>query len=98
VDVWGVAEDVDHLERGGLLPLEADPVDRVDQRHRIALGGREGERQAFVEAAVDLQDASPVGHRLAELADGDLALRNEDGAAQAGPHGVGRRAGAGVPG
>ena len=45
VHVRGVAELVDDLERSRLLPLDADRVDRVDQRHRIVVGQLAGERR-----------------------------------------------------
>ena len=38
VVVGGVAEEVDDLERRGLLALEPDRVDRVDQRDRVVPG------------------------------------------------------------
>ena len=89
VDVGRVAEDVDDLEGGGLLPLDPGRVDRVDQRDRVVLGQLAGEVEAVVEVAVDLQQLGAVHERLGQLAERDLALRHEHGADHPGPRGVG---------
>ena len=77
VDVGGVAERVDDLERRRLLALDARRVDRVDQLDRVGLGELAGQGQAVVEVAVDLQQRGAVGDRLAQLAHRDLALGHE---------------------
>ena len=51
VVVGGVAEEVDDLERRGLLALEPDRVDRVDQGDREVPGQLLGEAEAVVEVA-----------------------------------------------
>ena len=85
MDVGGVAEGVDDLERRGLLPLDAGRVDRVDELDRVGLVELAGDGEAVVEVALDLQDPGAVGDRLAQLAHGDLAVRDEDDALHARP-------------
>src|SRR3712207_8845902 len=51
VDVGGVAEHVDDLERRGLLTLDAELVDAVDQAHRVVERQLAGQREAVVEVA-----------------------------------------------
>ena len=98
VDVGGVAEHVDDLERRRLLALDAELVDAVDQAHRVVDRQLAGQREAVVEVALDLQQLGAVHERLGQLAHRDLALRHEDGAGDAGARGVGGGAGAGVAG
>src|SRR5512135_1396719 len=98
VHVGRGAEGVDDLERGGLLPLDAQRVDRVDQRHRVVQGEVAGQGEAVVERAGHLQQRGAVHERLGELAECDLALGHEDCAGQPGPGGVRGGAGAGVAG
>ena len=75
VDVGGAAERVADLERRGLLALDPERVDRVDQRDRVVDGQLLREFEAVVEVAVDLQQLGAVHERLRELAERDLALR-----------------------
>ena len=98
VDVGGVAQDVDDLERGGLLPLDPVLVDAVDQADRVVDRQLAGQREAVVEVALDLQQLGAVHQRLGQLAGGDLPLWDQDGADQAGAGGVRGGAGAGVAG
>ena len=88
--------DVDDLERRGLLALDADRVDGVDQRDRREVGDDlAGHLQAVVEVAVDLNDLGAVHDSLRQLAHRDLALRDQHRAGDAGAGGVrrGRRRG-----
>ena len=75
-DVGRAAEVVADLEGGGLLALEAERVDRVDQRDRVVvlLGEGADDPERLVEVAVDGDDPGPGDQRLEQLADGDLAL------------------------
>ena len=98
VDVGGVAERVDDLERRRLLALDAERVDAVDQAHRVVDRQLAGQREAVVEVALDLQQLGAVHERLGELAHRDLALRHEHGAGEPGAGGVGGGARAGVAG
>ena len=98
VHVGGVAEHVEDLERRGLLALDAERVDAVDERDGVVLGQVAAQVEAVVEVALDLQQLRAVHERLGELAERDLALGHEHGAGQAGPRGVGRRRRAGVAG
>ena len=79
-DVRGAAEVVADLEGGGLLAVEAERVDRVDQRHRVVvlLGERADDPERLVEVAVDGDDPGAGDQRLEQLADRDLALRQDD--------------------
>ena len=76
-DVRRPAEVVADLERGGLLALEAERVDRVDEGHRVVvlLGERADDRERLVEVAVDGDDPGAGHQRLEQLARRDLALR-----------------------
>ena len=78
VHVRGVAERVDDLERGGLLPCDADRVHRVDQRHRVlartARGPAAGSRRSCPSTC---RMRRAVGQRLAQLAQRDLAVRDQ---------------------
>ena len=67
----------------GLLALEAELVDGVDERDRVVVGERAHERQRLVEVAAQRDDARAVHERLGELALGDLALRHDHRAGQA---------------
>src|SRR5690606_4174922 len=98
VDVGGVTEGVDDLEGGGLLALEPEGVDRVDQGDRVVLGERPHDGQAVVEVAVHRHQGGPVDDRLGQFARGDLPGGQDDGAAQPGAGGVRGGGGGGVPG
>ena len=79
-------------------PSMRDGVDAVDQSHRVLLGELAGQGEAVVEVAVDLEQPGAVRQRLAQLAERDLALRDENRADHSGAYSVGSRAGAGVAG
>ena len=84
-----LAQLVDHLERGGLLALDPVRVDRVDELDRVLLRELADERERVVEVAADRDHPRAVHQRLGELADRDLALGHDHGAAHPGPRGVG---------
>ena len=86
------AQLVAHLERRGLLALDAVRVDRVHQLDRLALDDLLHELQRLVEVAAQRDHARAVHHRLGELAARDLALRDDHRAAHARARGVGGRA------
>ena len=96
--VEAVAELVDDLERGGLLALEPERVDGVDERDRMARGQLAHERERLVEVAAQRDHARAVHQRLGQLAGGDLAVGHDHGARQAGARGVGGGAGRRVAG
>src|SRR5207248_6433022 len=83
---------------GGLLPGDANRVDRIDQRDRIVDRGLAGQLEAIVEVAVDLQDPRAVQDGLRELAHRDLALGHQDGAGEPGARGIRGRGGRSVAG
>src|SRR5690606_20792933 len=85
-----VAQEVHDLEGAGLLALDTRRVHRVDQEYRVVLAELAGDLKAVIEIAVDLDDVRTVGDRLGHLAHGDLAIRYQHGALQAGLGGVGR--------
>ena len=93
-----LAELLDDLEGGGLLAFDPVRVDRVDELDRVLLGELADDRQGVVEVALQGDDAGAVHQRLGELADRDLALRDDHRAAHAGARGVGGGAGRGVAG
>ena len=80
--VGRAAQVVADLEGGGLLALEAERVDRVDQGDRmvVLLGERADDPERVVEVAVDRHHPRPGDQRLEQLADGDLALGQDDDA------------------
>ena len=98
VDVGSVAEEVDDLEGGGLLALEADGVDRVHERDGIVPGQLARHPQAVVEVAAHHDHLRAVHDRLRHLAGGDLALRHQHERLEAGPGGVRRHRRGGVAG
>ena len=76
--VGRVAERVDDLERGGLLPLDADRVDRVDDLDAGTLPELAHDVERDVEVAVDRHDPRAVDERLRELPERDLAGGEHD--------------------
>ena len=96
VVVGGVTETVDDLEGRRLLALEADRVDRVDQRDRVAVGERAGELEAVVEVAAHLDHLGAVDQRLGHLGGADLAVGDEHDRGDPGLGGVGGHRGARV--
>ena len=98
VVVGGVAEEVADLEGRGLLALQPDRVDRVDQRDRVVAGQAAGDVEAVVEVAADHDDLRAVHDGLGHLAGGDLALGDQHERLEAGLGGVGRHRGRGVAG
>ena len=93
-----LAQLLDHLEGGRLLALDPVRVDRVDELDRVLVGELADDRQRLVEVALQGDHAGAVHQRLDELADRDLALGDDDGAAHAGLGGVGGGAGGRVAG
>ena len=84
-----LAELLDHLEGRGLLALDPVRVDRVHELDRVLLRKLADEGERVVEVASDRDHARAVHQRLGELADRDLALGDDDGAAHPGPRRVG---------
>jgi hypothetical protein len=84
MDVRRPTEEVADLERGGLLSLQSERVDAVDQRHRIPCGKVACELQRCVEVRVDLEHARAVHERGRHLPHRDLAPGDEDGAREPG--------------
>ena len=70
-DVRGAAEVVADLERGRLLAVEAERVDRVDQGDRVVvlLGQPADDVERLVEVAVDGDDPGAGDERLEQLAE-----------------------------
>ena len=96
MDVRGIAENVDDLEGGRLLPLDAVRVDRVHQGHREVLGQLASDAKTIVEIPEDLNDATAVDDGLGKLASCDLSLGKKHDWGHASPGRVGRRRGRGV--
>ena len=86
------------LESRRLLALETEGVDRVDELHGVGLREVAHDAEAVVEVAVHRDELRAVDDRLGQLARGDLACGEDDGAAQTRARGVGRRGGARVAG
>ena len=80
VNVGRFAERVADLERGGLLPFDAERVDRVHDRHAAAFAELAHEVERVVEVAADRHDLRAVDERLRELAERDVTVGDDDGA------------------
>src|SRR4051794_15084597 len=93
-----LAQRVEQLEGRGLLPLQPERVDAVDERDRVAPADLAHELERLVEVAAQGDHARAVHQRLGELAGGDLALGHDHGAPQAGARGVGGERGRRVAG
>jgi hypothetical protein len=93
-----LADLLDELEGRRLLAFQAQRVHRVHQRDRVTGDELAHELERAVEVALQRDHAGAVHERLGQLAGRDLALRDDDRAAQPGPGGVGRQAGRGVAG
>ena len=91
-----LAELLVDLERGRLLALEPERVDRVDERDRVAAGELADDLERLVEVAAQRDDARAVHQRLGELARGDLALGTMTAPPMPGPRGVGGQRRGGV--
>ena len=61
------AERFDELERAGLLSLDPEVVDRVDQRDRVAVGELADELQRLVEVAAQRDTRAPCISAWASL-------------------------------
>ena len=83
---------------GGLLALEAEGIDGIDDGDGLGLADLADEAQGVVEIAVDGHDLRAVHEGLREFAEGDLARGQKDDAGDAGARGVGGGGGAGVAG
>jgi len=75
--VESAGELLEDLERSGLLSLDPEVVDGVDERHRVPVRELADELQRLVEVAPQRHHPRPVHQRLRELAGGDLALGND---------------------
>ena len=98
VEVGRVAEDIDDLEGGGLLALDAEGIDGIDDGDGLGLADLADEPQGIVEIAVDGDDVGAVHEGLGELAHRDFAGGQQDDAGDAGARGVGGGGGGGVAG
>jgi len=96
VDIRGVAEHVDDLERRRHLAGDPVGVDGVDDGDGRPGGQVAHDVEGGVEIPLDLDDGGAVHERLSELPEGDVTLGDEDGAPHSRPGGVGGRRGGGV--
>ena len=93
------SERLGELERGRLLALDPELVDRVDQRDRMRwTASSRTSLSATSKLPLQRDHAGAVHQRLGELAGGDLAVGHDHRAAQARPGRVGGRRGGGVAG
>ena len=92
-------ELVADLEGGRLLPVEAEGVDRVDQRDGmlVLLGQGPDDAQGVVEVALDRDDPRAGGEGLEQLAERGLAAWQHHDHLEPGRRAVGRRRRRGVP-
>ena len=98
MEIRSITQNLDDLESGGLLALDAVGVDRVDEVDRVVVRQFTSHLEAVVEVPLHLDELCAVGDGLSELAERDLALGHEHGSGEAGMGGIGRRAGGGVSG
>ena len=73
------AERVADFERRGLLPLDAERVDRVHDGHAAALTELAHDVERVVEAATHRHHLRAVNERLRELAERNVTVGNDDG-------------------
>ncbi len=73
-----VAENVDDLERGRLLSLQAVWVDRVHQCHRVSAGEVPHDLERVIEAPFESHDLGAVHESLRELVHRSLAGGDDD--------------------
>ena len=75
-DIGGSPKVIADFEGSGLLTVEAERIDRIDERDRVVvlLGKGPDDTQRLVEITVDRDDLCPGDQGLEELADRDLAL------------------------
>src|SRR3954466_13530718 len=76
MDVGRTLEEVADLERGGLLPLETERVDAVDEGDGKAFRKISRELERCVEVAFNLDHPRAVDERRRHLPHRDLALRD----------------------
>jgi hypothetical protein len=88
MEVGSAAQRFDDLEGRCLLSLDAKGVDRVDEGDGVVGGHFFRKPERGVEVAFDLDHARSVDHCLGELAERDVALRNENRAHEARAAGV----------
>ena len=84
MDVGGVAQLVDDLECGRLLPLKPVWIDGIDEGDGMAFGQFADDPQTIVEVPVDGDERGAVDDRLSKLPGGDLSRGQDDGGAQTG--------------
>ena len=86
-----IHEILEQLEADGLLALDSEGVDAVDQVQAALLADLLDQTHGVVKVPCDLQGAAAVGHRLGQLSEGYLAVRDEDRRVQPRAGGVRRR-------
>src|SRR5947207_2114610 len=91
-------ELLQQLEHDRLLALETERAHRIEKVHAQPLARLVGQLEALVDAAAYQQRARPVGERLRQLPQGDVALGNEHQRRQAAQGGVGGERGGRVAG
>src|SRR5919106_1690167 len=98
MEIGFAPKSLDHLESSGLLAFYPVGVDRVDERHGVAVRHLLCPIERLVEVALDLDDAGSVDQSLGELPQDDVAFGNQHGANYSGARRVGGCGSAGVPG
>ena len=91
VIVGRIAQGFDDLECDRFLPLQAVRVDRIHDVERKRLRHLLREPHPFIEVAADLDDERAMHHRLRELSERNLSLRDEHEARDSRPSGIGSR-------
>ena len=92
------AQGLDDAVHDRLLAFEPEGIERVEQIQAQTLADGLDLAHAVVEVALDLDGLCPVVHRLAELAEGDPAGADEDGALEAATVGIEGHRGRGIAG
>ena len=98
VVIRSAAQGFDDLEGRGLLALQAERVDRVDDGDRGVVGDFLHQPHAVIEVALNLQHLGAMNHGLRQLAERDLAVGNQHEAGDAGAGRISRRRRRGVAG
>ena len=69
---------VQHFEDDRLLPFDAKRIDGIEQVNAQPLGQHAHQRQNLIEVRLHLQRPRAIFQRLRQLAEGNIAVRNED--------------------
>ena len=91
--IRSLAQRIDHFVRSRLLTLDPMRVDRIHERHRIAVAQLTHGLERLVEATFDRNDLGAVHEGLRQLVEGDLSRWDHNDGSHPGPGCVGGHGG-----